>query len=69
MEEFIKIMQELARDVRDLKTWQAKMTAQQLADEAEAERTQREFLNFIRERKEKETKRAADEAELRKMMV
>ena len=69
MEELIKILSEMHQDIEALKMWKYEQDTRLKEADEEAARTQAEFEKFINQRKSEEARRAADEAELKKMMI
>ncbi len=69
MEELISFLSKLAADVSELKQWKTEQDSKIKAETDEAEASLKEFEKFIKQRKSEEAKRAADEEELRKMMM
>ena len=69
MQELVEILQSMAHDIEDLKSWKAEQEAR-IKDEAEkAEASQKEFEKFIETRKEAERKRVSDAEKLKSMMM
>ena len=67
--DLLGLLTTMADEIKSLKTWRAEQDQRQAEEDAKAEESQREFENFIRQRRAEEAQQAKDAEELKKMMM
>lgn len=67
--ELLQLLNIMTDEIKSLKSWRNEMTQRQAEEEAEAERSNIEFQNWLNERKAQEIEEQKNAQMLRDMMV